>query len=750
MSNKLLLAVNFVGNDKLSGSIKNIIGLGKSGGRALKDMKGEARKLDRELAGVRRELSGASGNITELVNRERQLENAVASANQRLEAQKRSLSNIAKAERIQAKGREYQQRGRDNIVAGATLAAPIILAAKAAGDFSSGMVDIQQKANLSNQATAQLRDNIIAGALAAKQLPEDMRAAVDVLAGRGLDPRQAALMAPSIGRLGTAFKVDLADGAAAAYANMNNLKVPIGETSRALDIMAASGNEGAFEIRDMAKHFPALTAQMAALGETGIGTVSDLSAALQVAEKGTGNADKAANNVMNLLAKINAPGTIKAFEKNFGIDLPAAMKKLTESGLTSLEAIAEITKKATGGDLKKIGFGFEDMQAQGALRSLIQNMDEYRRIRAEAGKAGGTIDAAFNQRVMNDANVNWKAFMGTASALAITLGTTLLPQITEVMSSLTGAITSVSAWAQANPELASTLFKIVAGVALLKIGIGALQFAFGGLISKGAGIFKFFSAANAAGVTRFARVLAFMKGGAMLAGRAVLFLGRALLMNPIGLIVTALAVAGYLIYTHWDTIKAAFFAAVAWLGTAWDAIKSAFIAGVNFILGLNGRMLGIGKNIVMGLANGILAAPGAVFNALKSVVSSGIKGIKNFLGIKSPSRLFMALGGHMSAGMALGIDGGAKRAVKAAGRLAAGVGAAGALALSPATATPIQRAASAVNQNAAANGVGGVTMTVTINLNAGDRDAKSLASEIKRELDRMAGVAQRGAYNDGQ
>ena len=69
MSNKLLLAVNFVGNDKLSGSIKNIIGLGKSGGRALKDMKGEARKLDRELAGVRRELSGASGNITELVNR---------------------------------------------------------------------------------------------------------------------------------------------------------------------------------------------------------------------------------------------------------------------------------------------------------------------------------------------------------------------------------------------------------------------------------------------------------------------------------------------------------------------------------------------------------------------------------------------------------------------------------------------------------------------------------------------------------
>jgi hypothetical protein len=39
--------------------------------------------------------------------------------------------------------------------------------------------------------------------------------------------------------------------------------------------------------------------------------------------------------------------------------------------------------------------------------------------------------------------------------------------------------------------------------------------------------------------------------GIMIAGRAVLWIGRALLMNPIGLAITAVAAAAYLIYRNW-------------------------------------------------------------------------------------------------------------------------------------------------------------------------------------------------------
>lgn len=69
----------------------------------------------------------------------------------------------------------------------------------------------------------------------------------------------------------------------------------------------------------------------------------------------------------------------------------------------------------------------------------------------------------------------------------------------------------------------------------------------------------------------------------------------------------------------------------------------------------------IGKNIVMGLARGITASASAVWVALKSVVMSGISNVRAFLGIKSPSRLFMEMGGYVTEGFAIGIANGATK-----------------------------------------------------------------------------------------
>lgn len=356
-----------------------------------------------------------------------------------------------------------------------------------------------------------------------------MRQAVDVRAGKGLDPRQAVLLAPAIGRLGTAFRVDLGDGAAAAYANLNNFKVPISRASAALEVMAASGNMGAFEIRDMARHFPALTAQMQALGANGVPAVGQRSAALQIAEKGTGNADQAANNIQNLLTKINAPATVKAFEKNFGIDLLAAMKKLEAQGYDTVESIAMITNQATGGDLKKLGYAVEDMRAQGALRSLIQNLDEYRTFRDKSLKSSGVSDKAFDQRVVKDANVSWEAFKGTASTLAIMLGTTLLPIMTEALSQVGGIAMAVSNWAQANPEAAATIIKLVADLAVFKLGLGAAKIALGGVIGPFANAWGWFQKLRALRV--LSKGLWLLRSGAWVSGQANMFLGRAMLAN---------------------------------------------------------------------------------------------------------------------------------------------------------------------------------------------------------------------------
>jgi hypothetical protein len=73
---------------------------------------------------------------------------------------------------------------------------------------------------------------------------------------------------------------------------------------------------------------------------------------------------------------------------------------------------------------------------------------------------------------------------------------------------------------------------------------------------------------------------------------------------------------------------------------------------------LANRMIEWGGNIIDGLVKGIKAAPEAVWNALKSVVLRGVENIRAFLGIASPSKLFMEMGGFVSEGMALGITAG--------------------------------------------------------------------------------------------
>lgn len=67
--------------------------------------------------------------------------------------------------------------------------------------------------------------------------------------------------------------------------------------------------------------------------------------------------------------------------------------------------------------------------------------------------------------------------------------------------------------------------------------------------------------------------------------------------------------------------------------------------------------LGIGADIIKGVINGIMGMGGALFDAAKNIVSSAFNGVKNFLGIKSPSKLFRdEIGKWIPAGIAVGIE----------------------------------------------------------------------------------------------
>ncbi|EHC5871345.1 phage tail tape measure protein [Salmonella enterica subsp. enterica serovar Eastbourne] len=194
----------------------------------------------------------------------------------------------------------------------------------------------------------------------------------------------------------------------------------------------------------------------------------------------------------------------------------------------------------------------------------------------------------------------------------------------------------------------------------------------------------------ATGAGRLGRVLGGgLLRGLMVAGRAILFIGRALMMNPIGLLITGIAIAAYLIYRYWEPIS-------GWFKARWEEIKTAFSGGIGGVceLIINWSPLGLfykafagvlswfdidlpknftdfGKNIIDGLTKGIKDKWKSVKDTFKDL-TDGIKGF--FTGevrIQSPSRVFMGYGGYIVEGLQLGINNTAWRAEQAAKGLAA-------------------------------------------------------------------------------
>lgn len=72
---------------------------------------------------------------------------------------------------------------------------------------------------------------------------------------------------------------------------------------------------------------------------------------------------------------------------------------------------------------------------------------------------------------------------------------------------------------------------------------------------------------------------------------------------------------------------------------------------------LSGLLRGVGRNMIQGMINGIGSMGGALVSAAKRIAGRAVDGIKNFLGIHSPSRVFAQIGEFTGQGFIDGITG---------------------------------------------------------------------------------------------
>lgn len=260
----------------------------------------------------------------------------------------------------------------------------------------------------------------------------------------------------------------------------------------------------------------------------------------------------------------------------------------------------------------------------------------------------------------------------TFSEVSETLGKSLLPQVQKIMASVGTAVNRFNSWSQNNSELLGTIVKVVGGLGALSLGVSAASFVFGGLfkvIAFGKQMMLLFRTAQ------MAYTAAQLAGTGVTGGMtaAVTALNLAFLANPITWVVlgiAALIAAGYLLIKNWDKVKA-FFVGL------WANIKVVFTKALNWFkewgvlfLGPIGFLIkgwqmvpdkfkNIGRDILMGLWEGIKSKAMALFNFVKDVGKNVANAFKNVLGIASPSKVFMDYGVNITEGASKGIQKGA-------------------------------------------------------------------------------------------
>lgn len=259
-----------------------------------------------------------------------------------------------------------------------------------------------------------------------------------IASGRELDEALAFL--PSVALTAQASGSAVADIGLTADAVAGALKVSAGDMQKAFDQLVKGGKLGKFELNEMAQYLPTIAPAFAALGYEGTEGLAKLVAMLQTVRMQTGTSAEAATNFENVINKIYSGETARKFEKNFGIDLPAALNKTRAAGGDVLQEFLRLAQVATKGDLTKLSMIFEDAQAQKGLRALMMLRSEtdefYKLISTASGTARQDAGQIFDdsQAKLDRLSNNWDAFVKNVGKGVATVANPALEQFNEAIS----------------------------------------------------------------------------------------------------------------------------------------------------------------------------------------------------------------------------------------------------------------------------------------------------------------------------
>jgi len=733
--------------------------------REAQGLKSKHQEQQRELHGLRTRLNDAGISTRNLSEHERRLRTDLASTNTTLKRQEEALRRVTQQQqRLQRANAQYQKTrqvagsmagsgARGMAVGGGGLyAASRLLGPGVEFDTTMSRVQALSRLDKGDERLSMLRTQ--SRELGAKTLFTSTQVAEGqaFLAMAGFDPEKIRDSMAGILDVAKAGNMEIGETADIASNILTGLNLQADQMDRVADVLTGAFTRSNTSISTLGE-----TMKYAAPGASQFGIDLETVAAMAAKLGDAGiQGSMGGTGIRRIISRLAAPNKAarEALEK-LGVsaqDAQGNMRNLPEV-LSDIYKASRDMGDIERGSLWKAIAGETGANAMGILVDQAggnQLQELIAILQTNQGEAA-QVAAIMADNFAGD----WDQLKSAWADVGIELFEQQDGSFREMVRNLTAVVRGIGAWIRENPELAGQIIKVVLAVAALTAGMGALTLMLASILGPFA-------------VVRYAMTLFGIKSLGAVAvikklGAAFLWLGRALMLNPIGLAVTAIIAGAYLIYRNWDKVVPFFqelwaelregvsggLAGIGGLILNWSPLGMfyrAFAGVMNYFgIDLPSRFTEFGGMLMSGMVQGIKSGLGSVREAITGAGDQAIGWFKDKLGIRSPSRVFAALGDDTMAGLRVGLQRSQNgplgtvletgKQLAKAGALALGIGGAGqALAIDSRPALQAGQAPIVVQ---------GDTITIQITAASGSNSAE-LESMINRVLDqRERGKAAR-------
>lgn len=635
---------------------------------AYRQARREAMKLERHQAALVRAHDDARRNVerlgtpvNRLADRQRTLSQEIAKANDHLRVQGERLARIKRAEQQLQSAREMsaklQSYGVRAMAGGAAAGAATLVPIRAYAEAEEAATQLQVAMMKDGGKVSENFERINALAMRlGNKLPgtsAELQTMMTMLIRQGMS-EEAILggLGESAALLAVQLRKPFEEAAEFAAKLQDATRTTEGEMLGLMDVIQRSFYLGV-DSNNMLAGFAKMSPALATIRKQGLEAARVLAPLLVMADQSGMDGSAAGNAIRKVVQKALLRDSRGDKPGEFGLDFTDGKGEFGgfENLFHQLSKLKRLSSEERGGIIKTI-FG-DDAEVTQVVSLLIDKgqagYDEVlRKMQAQSG-----LQDRVNKQLGTLSNL-WEAAAGTFTNALVAFGEAVAPEVKALTEWIGRTAEAVQTWAKQNPALSGGLMKLGAAMAGILTVTGGLALAASALL----------------GPFAMAKVAIGVMGGAGLKMIA--------LSVPLLAAIGGIAWAAYEIYENWDGIA-------AWFRQQWETVTS-------FMSGLAARFEQIGLDVMLGLSRGIRNAAGAVKDAVFSTADNVTNWFKSKLGINSPSRVFMELGGYTMAGLVQGVGKGEPGALKAIGEFSrrfattAALGMAGA---SMATAAPI-------------------------------------------------------------